>query len=297
MSAWRERYDDYAKQCDKAIDQVFSDNAAMHPMMRDAMRYSLFAGGKRLRGVLLLASYVLFKQNIERALPYAAAMEMIHCYSLIHDDLPAMDDDDYRRGNPTSHKVFGEANAILAGDALLNLAYETMVSAAIKDEKSDLALSAMQKIARSAGASGMIGGQAADIESEKTQKADEKTLYYIHSHKTAALIEASVIAGAILAGASLKEQHALMVYASQLGLSFQASDDILDVTGDQETMGKTLGKDEKAQKLTAVSLYGLEKARMLLRQEVQTAEDALAVFDEKADMLREIVRLNLSREK
>ena len=297
MMDWRKKYDEMAARVDVELKQILADETTLYPLMRDAMAYSLFAGGKRLRAVLLLSAASLFLDDLDTAYPFAAAIEMIHTYSLIHDDLPAMDDDDYRRGNPTSHKVFGEANAILAGDALLNMAYEVMSQRAWEMANAgDLqGLAALRLIARQAGASGMIAGQTADIENEKNLRSDEKTLYYIHTHKTGALIEAAVASGATLGDARLPEQHALMVYASQFGLAFQIIDDILDETGKEEELGKSIGKDRAAEKLTFVQLYGLEKSQEYAKVYIQRAMDALAPFGARADFLREMAWWQLRR--
>lgn len=291
MGDWKEQYNLFAEQTNIELKQQLADAGSMHSIIRDAMAYSLFSGGKRVRAVLLLAAAALFQEKTPEAIAFAAAIEMIHTYSLIHDDLPSMDNDDYRRGNPTSHKVFGEANAILTGDALLNMAYEIMSeeanAAAIQGDLNPLA--AMKLIAKQAGARGMIAGQAADLENENNTKADEKLLMYIDTHKTGALIEAATLSGAILAGASAKEQHALLIYASNLGLAFQASDDILDETGTAEEMGKSIGKDQVAGKATFVSLYGVEKTRRLIQGYIQRACDALQSFGERAELLQQLV--------
>lgn len=291
MGDWKEQYNLFAEQTNIELKQQLADAGSMYSIIRDAMAYSLFSGGKRVRAVLLLAAAALFQEKTPEAIAFAAAIEMIHTYSLIHDDLPSMDNDDYRRGNPTSHKVFGEANAILTGDALLNMAYEIMSeeanAAAIQGDLNPLA--AMKLIAKQAGARGMIAGQAADLENENNTKADEKLLMYIDTHKTGALIEAATLSGAILAGASAKEQHALLIYASNLGLAFQASDDILDETGTAEEMGKSIGKDQVAGKATFVSLYGVKKTQRLIQGYIQHACDALQSFGERAELLQQLV--------
>lgn len=294
---WKEQYDAFVEQTNIELKQQLADAGAIHPIMRDAMAYSLFAGGKRVRAVLLLATAALFQEEVAEAHAFAAAIEMIHTYSLIHDDLPAMDNDDYRRGNPTSHKVFGEANAILAGDALLNMAYEIMSDEAnVAAHQGNLRpLSAMKMIAKQAGARGMIAGQAADLENENNPKADEKLLMYIDTHKTGALIEASVLSGAILANASMKEQHALLVYASNLGLAFQASDDILDATGSAQEMGKSTGKDQEAGKATFVHLYGVEKTRQMIQGYIQRACDAIQPFGDRVELLLQLVLSQANR--
>ncbi len=294
---WKEQYDAFAERTNIELKQQLANANTIYPAMRDAMAYSLFAGGKRMRAVLLLATASLFEKDLTGAYFFAAAVEMIHTYSLIHDDLPAMDNDDYRRGNPTSHKVFGEAQAILAGDALLNMAFEVMSEEAYDAAtRGDLRpVAAMRVIAKQAGAQGMIAGQAADLENEKNEVVDEKTLLYIDTHKTGALIEASTLAGAILAGATPKDQHALLVYASQLGLAFQASDDILDATGSEQEMGKTAGKDAQAGKLTFVSLYGVDKTRQLVQGYVKRACDALAPFGDHAELLTQLALSQINR--
>ncbi len=226
----------------------------------EAMAYSTFAGGKRLRPVLLLASNIAHGGNEIEAMPFACAIEMIHTYSLIHDDLPAIDNDEFRRGRLSCHMQFDEATAILAGDGLLNGAYEVMSGACSKGLKGSV--EAMCAIAQAAGSKGMIGGQMVDIISErKDAKRNEDTLLYIHGNKTAALIIASLKAGAMLAGAS-NEQVALMEQAGlQLGIAFQIKDDILNATSTTEQLGKTAGSDEKNNKFTYISMYGMQKAK------------------------------------
>ncbi len=259
--------------------------------VREAMAYSLMAGGKRLRPVLLLAACEMCGGLLNEAMPFACAMEYIHTYSLIHDDLPAMDDDDLRRGKPTNHKVFGEACAILAGDALLNRAYEIMLEAmkGFKSIPAKKKIAAASVIADAAGNLGMIGGQIADIESESAEDPGLETLQFIHSHKTGALIRAAVMAGAEL-GLSLihisKKQ--LEIFGEQLGLAFQICDDILDVTGDEKTLGKPIGSDEKNQKLTYPALLGLEESKKMYAEVHRKAIDALAPFGERANVLRGI---------
>lgn len=241
---------------------------ACHPRLMEAMLYSLDAGGKRLRPVLLTATYELFRRDWREALPAACALEMVHTYSLIHDDLPAMDDDELRRGRPTSHIVFGEAVAILAGDALLTNAFSVLCdNSRIKGVKAVRVLQAAGILARRAGAGGMVSGQAGDLEAEgflKRRRADRseavRLLDYIHQHKTADLIMASVEMGAALAGAGRKDFKALSEFAGAIGLCFQITDDVLDVTGDKAKLGKS-GSDARNAKLTYASLYGVEPSR------------------------------------
>lgn len=223
-----------------------------------AMRYSILAGGKRIRPVLLLAVCELFGGQTKAALPFACALEMIHTYSLIHDDLPAMDDDGYRRGKPTNHKVFGEAVAILAGDGLLNLAYEIMAEQCEKSFEFRN-IQAMTVIAKAAGVTGMIGGQTADVLNAQ-ENADADTLFYIHQHKTGKLIQSAMLAGAILGGADKPALDTIGTLGEKIGFAFQIKDDILDVTGSLEQLGKTVHADERGHKTTYVSVYGLAKA-------------------------------------
>lgn len=276
---YEEAYAGYVRLVERALDAALTPPAAEWPeegipaALNEAMRYSLLGGGKRLRPVLLLAAHSLLSSHVEEALPFAAAIEMIHSYSLIHDDLPAMDDDDLRRGRPTSHKAFGEATAILAGDALLTLAFETMASSG-----HPRALAAMKEIAARSGARGMIAGQAADMAMEG-KTAEGGMLRYIHRHKTADLITAAVLAGLCLGGAG-DEQLALgRAYGQRLGLAFQIVDDILDVVGDEAQLGKQTHQDARQGKLTWPAAHGLEQARQAAQAEIAGAMDAAAALD------------------
>ncbi len=262
--------------------------------LKNAMNYSLTAGGKRLRPWLCIESARLFGEA-EDVLDFACAIEMIHTYSLIHDDLPAMDDDVLRRGRPTCHVVFGEAMAILAGDALLNGAFEVMTRFALNNPSLG-GLKAMDNVARASGASGMIAGQAGDIEFEGKDK-NEAVLYYIHERKTAALIRGAVLSGAALMKAGEADMEALSAYGQSLGLVFQIVDDILDVTSDAATLGKTPGKDEKEDKQTFVNVYGLERARQIAKQQTQDAMDSLSRFKDRAEVLRSMAQYLLSRDR
>lgn len=253
-----------------------------------AMKYSLMAGGKRLRPVLALAVCDMLEGSRNIVLPYACAVEMIHTYSLIHDDLPAMDNDDYRRGIPTNHKVFGEAIAILAGDALLNKAFELMLSGTLEaDEKLKERVKAMNIIASSSGAEGMIRGQMVDMESEGAQITKE-TLEYMHRCKTGALIKAPILSSAVLCGASEEGLEQLRIYAENIGLAFQIKDDIMDVESSMELMGKAAGSDAASGKATYVTLYGVKEAAELLEKAVGAAVDAIGHFGEKAAFLKDI---------
>lgn len=265
-----------------------------------AMRYSLLAGGKRLRPVLALAVSNMLGGRVEDIMPYACAVEMIHTYSLIHDDLPSMDNDDYRRGRLTNHKVFGEAKAILAGDALLNFAYETMINDLSKDLDADGAslhskIKAMKIIANASGASGMIGGQVVDLESEGSNITTE-ILFYMHKNKTGALIKAPVLAAASICSAKEDEFNRLEIFADKLGIAFQIRDDILDVEGNQEIMGKAINSDAAKMKSTYVSIFGLKKAKEMLVDTTNGAIEQITYFGEKGDFLKELSLSLINRE-
>jgi len=250
----------------------------------DAMRYSLLAGGKRLRPILCLATCELIGGTIDMAMSTACALEMIHTMSLIHDDLPAMDNDDYRRGKLTNHKVYGEDIAILAGDGLLAYAFEH-VAMETKNVPYDRLLRIVAILGRAVGAAGLVGGQVVDLESEGKTNVCLETLNFIHNHKTAALLEASVTSGSILAGVSDVDLQHLSRYAKHIGLAFQIVDDILDITATQEELGKTAGKDLRAQKATYPSVWGLEESKRQAQSLVQQAKAELAGFDDRAQPL------------
>ena len=262
--------------------------------LSSAMRYSLLLPGKRLRPVLLLASYALLRDDWEMALPFACAMEMIHTYSLIHDDLPALDNDGLRRGKPANHRVFGENMAILAGDGLLNMAYETMLSAPVSRQRPARTLRAMEEIARRAGVRGMIAGQTLDVKLEHAMP-DERMVRYIHRHKTADLIAAPVLAGLLLADASREQLWAGQKFGEKLGLAFQIVDDLLDATGDAAAMGKQTGMDARRGKMTWPAVRGVERSRADAGEAVGEAVDALSGFGAKADFLRDLARETLVR--
>lgn len=259
-----------------------------------AMEYSLMAGGKRLRPILLMAAADTIDGAGEKFITVADALEMIHTYSLIHDDLPAMDNDDYRRGKLTNHKVFGEATAILAGDALLTLAFE--VALRQKDVASEILLTVLREISIAAGAAGMVGGQAIDLRSEGVQ-IDLSTLRRMHLGKTGALFKAAIRSGALLAKAPADKLNALTRYAEAFGLAFQITDDILDVAGDAAILGKPTGSDAKNGKATYVSLTSLDEAKRLAAVAVDEALTALEIFGTEADFLRELVQYLVAREK
>ena len=262
--------------------------------LRDAMRYSLLAGGKRLRPILCLAACELVGGSSELAMPTAVALEMIHTMSLIHDDLPAMDNDDLRRGRPTNHKVYGDAMAILAGDAMLSRAFE-MVAVRSPNVPADRLLRVVGELALVSGAPGLVGGQVVDLESEG-QAVDLETLEYIHLHKTAALLRACVVTGALIGGASDDQLQAMRTYANGIGLAFQIIDDILDVTASSEVLGKTAGKDLLADKTTYPKLLGLEASREKALQLVRESKAALEPWRNKAAPLLALADYVASRD-
>ena len=265
--------------------------------LHGAIRHSLFAGGKRLRPILCMAAFEVAGGRGDGVLPLGCALEMIHTYSLIHDDLPAIDNDDYRRGKPTCHKVFGEATAILAGDALLTEAFSIMTERVVAGgaEEGGVILDIVNRVARAAGISGMVGGQVVDIESEG-KEIDLPTLEYIHTHKTGAMILASVQAGARLARAGEEAFRALTRYGEGIGLAFQIADDILDVEGSLQTLGKTPGSDVSKKKATYPAVLGLEESKKRARELIDFAIEALSVFGEEAESLRKIGRFIVARE-
>ncbi len=258
----------------------------------EAMKYSLSAGGKRLRPVLLLAACEFAGGDIKEALPYACAMEYIHTYSLIHDDLPAMDDDDLRRGQPTNHKVYGEALAILAGDGLLTTAFEAinkdMMLYFDEPEKLRKRINAAYEIAKGAGCRGMVAGQVSDIEAE-TNDCSNAMMEYIHLNKTAALIKSSIKAGIYLGNPTADVLTQLEKYAENLGLAYQIADDILDVIGNPDELGKGIGSDKKKNKTTYTSINGLEAAQARLEQLTDNAVEAIAEYYDNAEFFRDLV--------
>lgn len=260
----------------------------------EAMRYSLLAGGKRLRPILCLAGCEIAGGTSHMAMPTACAVEMIHTMSLIHDDLPAMDNDDYRRGKLTNHKVYGEDIAILAGDGLLSYAFE-FIATKTENVPPLQVLQTIAHLARASGAPGLVGGQVLDLESEGLKDVSLETLNYIHAHKTGALLESCVVCGAILAGASEADLQRLSRFAQNIGLAFQIIDDILDITATAEELGKTAGKDVQAGKVTYPSLWGIEESKRQAKQLVADAQAQLAVFGNKAQPLLAIADYITSR--
>ncbi|MEM7064037.1 MAG: geranylgeranyl diphosphate synthase CrtE [Cyanobacteria bacterium P01_B01_bin.77] len=243
----------------------------------ESMRYSLMAGGKRLRPILCLATCELVGGTVAQAMPTACALEMVHTMSLIHDDLPAMDNDDYRRGKLTNHKVYGDDVAILAGDALLAYAFE-FIADRTEDVPPKAVLEVIRRLGRAVGAAGLVGGQIVDLASEGNPDTSIETLNFIHMHKTAALLEVSVVAGAVLGGADADTVERLSRYANNIGLAFQIVDDVLDITSTQEELGKSIGKDVQAQKATYPSIWGLDESRKQADALIQAAKDELSPF-------------------
>ncbi len=283
------------QQVETTLDSYLPKSATLPTSLHDSMRYSVFAGGKRIRPVLMAAACEAVGGQPEDVLPAAAAVEMIHSYSLIHDDLPAMDDDDLRRGKPTNHKVYGEAIAILAGDGLLTEAFILLSNPQILPHVPPSArLEIIHQLSRASGSLGMVGGQVVDMESEGTD-IDLPTLEYIHTHKTGALILAAIEIGAIIGGASAAQRLALHRYAEAAGLAFQVADDILDIVADQSQLGKDVGSDEERGKATYPALLGLEGARQRARDLRDMAFTALKPFGDEARPLRDIATYIIDR--
>ncbi|EOS32141.1 MAG: polyprenyl synthetase family protein [Kineothrix sp.] len=290
-----------AEKIEAVIGTYLPKEEGYQKKVEEAMNYSVLAGGKRLRPMLLEETYKMFGGEGRVVEPFMASIEMVHTYSLVHDDLPCMDNDEYRRGRKTTHVVYGEGMAVLAGDGLLNFAFETAIKAfrLARDEEE------MKKIARAlgifaakAGIYGMIGGQTADIEAENEEsEATEEQLLFIHEHKTAALIQSAMMVGAVLAEASEEEVERIEKCAYNIGLAFQIQDDILDVTGSLETLGKETGSDAKNKKMTYVTLWGMEEAK---KEVERLSEEALAIlssFGRENAFLEELIRRLITREK
>ncbi|WP_414577291.1 geranylgeranyl diphosphate synthase CrtE [Anabaena sp. CCY 9402-a] len=281
------------KLCEAALDESLP---VIYPeKIYESMRYSLLAGGKRLRPILCLATCEMMGGTIEMAMPTACAVEMIHTMSLIHDDLPAMDNDDYRRGRLTNHKVYGDDIAILAGDGLLAYAFELVATHTPESVARERVLQVIARMGKALGAAGLVGGQVVDLDSEGKSDIPLETLNFIHNHKTAALLEASVVCGGIVAGASCEDVQRLTRYSQNIGLAFQIIDDILDITCTQEQLGKTAGKDLVAQKVTYPSLWGIEKSRAKAQELIESACAELNPFGELAQPLKALAQFITSR--
>ena len=285
---FKTKYDNWISIVNTAIDRLLYFDECPQKTVFEAMKYSLSAGGKRLRPILALAVCELLEGNENEIIPFACAIEMIHTYSLIHDDLPAMDNDDYRRGRLTNHKVFGEAIAILAGDGLLNTAFEIMLDETLKSGINLLnKLKAINLIAASAGVKGMIGGQTIDMESEG-KKIDSKLLKTMHRCKTGALIKAPIISSAYICKAENGILSVLEEYSKHIGLAFQIKDDILDVEGDSKVMGKNAGSDMENTKTTFITLYGIDKSKRMLADLINKAVECMGIFGDNGLFLKEL---------
>jgi geranylgeranyl diphosphate synthase type II len=294
MMEFKSWFKEKVRIVDEYLEKVIEEKENPQKIIYEAMNYSLLSGGKRLRPLLLMGSYELFKDDLKEALPYACLMEMIHTYSLIHDDLPAMDNDDYRRGKLSNHKKFGEATAILAGDGLLNKAFEIGLEAAIKS-KSLNGVKALKIIADSSGTEGMIGGQVIDMDGENKIRSVED-LKYMYSLKTGAIIKSSIAAGAVLAGAGEEEIRALENYAEKIGIAFQIEDDILDVAGSREKLGKAIGSDAANNKITYLTFKSIDEAKKDIEELTEEAIDSLNIFGDKARYLIQLAKYLTSRE-
>lgn len=287
---------EHTSQVETIIKKYLPEETGYQKTVMEAMNYSFLAGGKRLRPMLMQETYRLFGGDSDIIEPFMAAIEMIHTYSLIHDDLPAMDNDDYRRGRKTTHVVYGEAMGILAGDALLNFAFETACKGLMQDIGNPAVARAVQILAQKAGIYGMLGGQVVDVEFEG-QPLEREKLDFIYDLKTGALIEASMLIGAVLAGASEKEQQIILQVAKDVGLAFQIQDDILDVTSDLETLGKPIGSDEKNHKTTYVTIRGLAQAEKDVEEISERALEGVASLSEENVFLNELIRYLIHRKK
>ena len=281
---------------DRALERWMPGQEVLPRSLHQAMRYSVFAGGKRLRPILMIAACESLGGHAGQVLHAACAMEMIHTYSLIHDDLPAMDDDAFRRGRPTNHKVYGEATAILAGDALLTEAFRILADAeANRSVPPATVIKVIELVARYAGSQGMVGGQVVDMESEG-KEIDFPTLEYIHTHKTGGLILASVQVGALLGGANDSQVAAIKRFGGAAGLAFQIADDILDIVGDQQHLGKNVGSDQARGKATYPAQLGLDEARQRADELCGIAISALAPLGKPAEILQELARYIVNRD-
>jgi geranylgeranyl diphosphate synthase type II len=288
---------DRRKTVNKALEKYLPPSKDKTDGLVEAMRYSLLAGGKRIRPILCMAGARAVGGNETDVLPFACSLEFIHTYSLIHDDLPVMDDDDLRRGKPTNHKIYGEAMALLAGDGLLTAAFNLMTAPELaKKVPPDLVIKAIGLVSRAAGYGGMVGGQVADIQSEG-KDLDFSQVEYIHTHKTGALIEASVTSGAVLAGAHENQIMSIRAYGHNIGLAFQISDDILNIEGDSKIIGKKVGTDEKKGKCTYPAVVGLTRSKEIQTGLVEAAIESLKAFDKHAEPLRQIAQYIIERKK
>lgn len=297
--SWRNENQKRIDEIEKIITSYLPAEEGWQKRVIEAMNYSILAGGKRVRPILMLETYRLFGGKSRVIEPFLAAIEMIHTYSLVHDDLPAMDDDEYRRGRKTTHIVYGEGMAILAGDGLLNLAFETACKAFDLEPVNPNVGRALQILAAKAGIYGMIGGQTADIQAEgmRPQEVTKELLLFIHEHKTAALIQNAMMIGAILAGAAKEQVKTIEKIAYNVGVAFQIQDDILDITSSLEVLGKSAGSDSRKEKITYVTLKGLEQSRRDVETLSQEALDLLETFPGKNEFLNQMIQYLITREK
>ena len=284
-------------EIESILKQYLPKEEGYQKTVLEAMNYSVLAGGKRLRPMLMIETYRMFGGSSKIIEPFAAAIEMIHTYSLVHDDLPAMDNDEYRRGKKTTHAVYGEAMAVLAGDALLNYAYETAAEAFSMEPDNPRIGRAFGILTKKAGVYGMVGGQTADVESEGETEISKDKLNFIYRMKTGALLEAAMLTGAVLAGASDKEQQMIEKAAGEAGLAFQIQDDILDVTSSLEVLGKPVGSDEKNKKATYIAMEGMEQAKKDAEMFFGNALEYLDSVSHKNPFLPELLRYLKHREK
>ncbi len=296
MQDFNNKLNEKTQEIEDIIYSYLPNELNKQKVIMEAMNYSVKAGGKRLRPMLMLETSKMFDKDCKNIYPFMAAIEFIHTYSLVHDDLPAMDNDEYRRGRKTTHAEYGEDLGILAGDGLLNYAYEIMTKAVLESEDPYKAIQAMNVIATKAGIYGMVGGQTVDVISEG-KKIDLDTIMYIHNLKTAALIEASMMAGAILAGATQTQIDIVENIANNVGIAFQIQDDILDIISTTEKLGKPVLSDEKNDKTTYVSLCGLEKAKDDVKKMSSSAVELLDTLDEKNEFLKALIIKLINREK
>lgn len=297
---FKETLDEKTNRAQVVLRKYLPEEKGFPKRVMEAMNYSVMAGGKRLRPVLMEESFLLFGGEGDLIEPFMAALEMIHNYSLVHDDLPAMDNDEFRRGRKTTWKVYGDGMAVLAGDGLLNLAYETAVSAFEKVEDVRAVkrvASALKVLGQKAGIYGMIGGQCADLEAESKAEVTEEELLFIHENKTAALIQAAMMIGAILAGADKKAVDAMERAAYLIGIAFQIQDDILDVVSSPEVLGKPVGSDERNHKRTYVTIHGLEDSEKEVKRMSTEAISILQSFERRNEFLEELVTILITREK
>ena len=294
---FKEQLKQYQEQINQELEKYLREEKCLEEVLNQSMEYSLMAGGKRLRPILVIATYQIFKNDIEICMPYAVAIEMVHNFSLIHDDLPGIDNDDFRHGKPTNHKKFNEATAILAGDALLNQAY-MVISKNLRQTTNNNELKLKLKVFEefSQAVDRMIAGEYIDTEWEG-RKIEQEQLEYIHKNKTGALLKLCVRMGAILANAPEEDIEKLTTYAEKIGLAFQIKDDILSEEGDEKVLGKPVGNDKELEKCTYVSQYGLQGAKDILEKITKEAIEEISMYGEKAEFLEQLANYIKNRNK